>query len=110
MSAKERLKKLRSVSAVEIGGDTFHVRALSLAELDEIDRAVKDCGEVTDAERKVSYARMLLAMSVCEANGDPVFDGHTDPAIDQVNTEALRALTDAAAEANGLSGGDEGNG
>ena len=105
MSVKERLKAKRIVTPVVIAGDTFHVRALTLGELDSIDARAKEFPD--DHNRKVAFGTCLAALSVCDENGGKVFDDIADPDVQDISTDVLRDLVDAAAKVNGLGGSDD---
>ena len=107
MSTKARLKRLRTVKAVGVAGDTFHVRCLSLRELEALDAYA---GDSEGAERRIRYTRALLAAAVCEADGTAVFADGDDPDMQDVPTDALKTLTDAAADLNGMAEETEGDG
>lgn len=103
MSEKERLLSASPVFPVAVGGLTFHVRGLPLAEL----RAWEALADVDGTPEEVAerQCRDLLARCVCDSKGQPVFSSAEDPDIDRVQKEVLRGLLTAAARKNGLSYG-----
>lgn len=106
MSVKDRLKAKRIVTPVDIGGDTFHVRGLTLGELDACEARAKEFPE--GVERKVEFGKCLLAVGVCDETGQPVFADVADrDGMDEIATDVLRALVDKIADVNGYGAGED---
>ena len=107
MSTKERFKNAkRTVKAVEVFGETFHIRALTLRELNALDEHAEG---TEGTERSYRYAVGMFAAAVCEADGKAVYGGPTDPDISDVPGDYFRELNKAAFALNGMEGDAEGN-
>lgn len=110
MSAtKDRFRQAtRTVETVAVNGHDFHIRALTLRELGDLDTYAEG-GE--EEERGYRYAVGLFAAAVCEADGKTVYKGPGDPDIEDVPGDYFRAINRAAMKLNGMAKDDDkGNG
>lgn len=108
-TTKERFKSVpRTVRPVVVEGHTFHIRALTLRELDELDAAAEQAEEGPD--RGVAYAYGLFAAAVCEADGSKVYTGPSDQDITDVPGDYFRAINKEALKLNGMAKEDDDQG
>jgi len=89
MSARDTLFK-RTPKAVDLDGDTFYVRSLTLREATRVD-------EMNDAKQTMDVARYAVAHCLTDDAGQPLFaDGDTD--MDDMPLDRLVLLFEAIKE------------
>lgn len=104
MTTREALKNVRRpVQAVELpGGDTVHVRSLSVADLRRVDARLADT-PVSD-ERNVRVLLLISALGLCAADGTPFYPEATDADladVEQFTPDQLEAVVTAAVPSKG---------
>ncbi len=85
MTARERLLKKRP-RVVEIDGEKFHVRSLSISEGIRVEALHKDPGAALN---------MILASALLEDDGSQMFTDGDDPAIGEIPFELVPLITEA---------------
>lgn len=92
--ASERLRK-RKPRKVEIDGDEFWVRSMTLREVEQVDKLSKSPNP---------YDALTYAVAACLVNGsdddEPAFTGPDDPDLRDVPTDKLRQLADEIGKAS----------
>lgn len=88
MTARERLRKRRP-KAIEIDGEKFTVRALTVGEIFELEAMQ------ADPQRTGKIPGFVAAACLLEDDGTPLFSGPDDPGINDIPVDTLSEISDA---------------
>ncbi len=84
----------RKVIAVDVDGETVHVRTWSVGERMEFSRA--------SGEKSGTLAQLALRLSVCDEAGKPFYTEADTERLAEVDGVPAEKIIDAALELNGL--------
>lgn len=90
MSAKDKLLKRRP-KPLEIDGETYYVRPLTVREFQEAAVIIKD------AARYMEYATFTVAKALTDENGAAVFADDKDPALADLPLDLTYRLAEEVA-------------
>ena len=89
MTARERLLKRRP-RTIEIDGDKITVRSLTVGE------TIRVQSMLGDVSQEAAVAAFIAAKCVLNDDGTQLFSGDDDPAIQEIPTDTLTLIADAA--------------
>lgn len=87
-SARDKLLR-RCPKAIDIDGESIHVRSMTLAEVLEVESMEKAGRAQSD------IASYVVSRCVVESDGHAVFDRPDDPDLLNITTDKLAKITDA---------------
>lgn len=102
MSLKKFLLESRTLTAIAIGAGTVFIRNLNLTEMRSVQDMVARMDH--DPEKGLKLVKHLVALTVCDEAGEPLFAGEHDEDLDKVGMDVLLKLSEESTRVNSLQG------